>query len=416
MVNSPSDHRPSILCVANWDSDVGYAWWLMESYWIAIERHYRSHFDTLLCYPSISAIPEPIQRSGLTIVSADFRMRRWATFVSQIRFLLTYQIDTIYFSDQPLTSLRYLLFRTLGVRNIIVHDHTPGLRTTPTGLKKQLKLLLRKIPLINADAVIGATDFVRDRSIRSACFPAHKCFAAENGLPGLDSQLEAIEADPYKDFNIPTGRRIFVNTSRANRYKGIDFALQVFAELLEYRPEKDFHFLMFGDGPDLESIKAYASELGLEEFASFPGYVKNVKLYLSKCYAAIHPSRGEVGYSLSILEYMHEGLAVILPDNPSVSSCLTDGHDGLIYEERNLGSAREVMTKLLNNPHYRDELGENARETVINRYRLENSHRALLHALDTIVTQDTANASDPQNPGTRPVEVHGGDAQENIDG
>lgn len=31
-----------ILLVANWESDVGYAWWLMENFWATIAQYYRA--------------------------------------------------------------------------------------------------------------------------------------------------------------------------------------------------------------------------------------------------------------------------------------------------------------------------------------------------------------------------------------
>ena len=31
----------NILLVGNWSSDTGYAWWLMETFWVAIARKFR---------------------------------------------------------------------------------------------------------------------------------------------------------------------------------------------------------------------------------------------------------------------------------------------------------------------------------------------------------------------------------------
>lgn len=50
-------HKTNVLLVANWKSDVGYAWWLMENFWAEIaefckERDWRCH----VCYPEVSSL------------------------------------------------------------------------------------------------------------------------------------------------------------------------------------------------------------------------------------------------------------------------------------------------------------------------------------------------------------------------
>lgn len=51
----------AILLVANFSSDVGYAWWLMENFWVTIARHYHGHGKrSILIYPRISAVPKAV--------------------------------------------------------------------------------------------------------------------------------------------------------------------------------------------------------------------------------------------------------------------------------------------------------------------------------------------------------------------
>ena len=86
--------KPSILCVANWDSNVGYAWWLMESFWVKIAEHYGNEFNVFLAYPSITIIPEKIKNSNLKVENIDFTFLTSSSIFAQLDFI--YKQDQIY--------------------------------------------------------------------------------------------------------------------------------------------------------------------------------------------------------------------------------------------------------------------------------------------------------------------------------
>ena len=55
--------QPAILLVANWDADVGYAWWLIETFWLKISESFSENYKCYLAYPSNSKTPEAIKNS-----------------------------------------------------------------------------------------------------------------------------------------------------------------------------------------------------------------------------------------------------------------------------------------------------------------------------------------------------------------
>ena len=243
-----------VLLVANWDSNVGYAWWLMESFWAVIANNFPS-YQCHLAYPSISEIPEAISNAPITTHHLDFRELNSHSFIEQLRFLKQHNIKVIYYSDKPSWALRYWLYRLAGVHSIIVHDHTPGLRSPATGFKKLFKTLIHRVPGLAADGMIATTDFVRQRHIQVNCIPPHKCHVATNGIPEL---TDTSVADPYALYDIPASRKILVMTGRANQYKGIGFILDCIATLIKNGNTPDLHFLFLGDGPDLEHFREQA--------------------------------------------------------------------------------------------------------------------------------------------------------------
>lgn len=367
----------SLLLVANFDSGVGYAWWLMESFWAKLAERYSPNVRVVLAYPSISVLPEAIAAAPLETVTQDFHGTSPGDVLFQCRFLYHHRVKGIYFSDKPTWHWRYIFYRLCGVRLIIVHDHTPGLRTAPRGLKAFLKRLVHRIPGLSADGAIGATEFVRRRLIEVNGMPAAKCFAAPNGLPAIDPPDAA---DLHDLFRIPAQRKILVMAGRAHRYKGVTFALQCLAEL-KSQGRKDMHFLFVGDGPDLEYFKTKALEAGITDHCTFAGRSQDVPSLLGGADLAIHPSCGEVGYSLSILEYMRAGLPVVVPDNPSVCGAATHGKNGMVYSENNVQAACDILSQLIDDDKLRTRLGEQALRDAAD-YSLAKTHSALLQAFD----------------------------------
>lgn len=351
------------LLVANWESGVGYAWWLMESYWECLADHHKG--VSILAYPKITAIPVNIMRSPVRCVEFDFTPA--GSLFKQCMYLYQNGVRTVYLTDQAMRSWRYMLWRLCGVRRIVSHDHTPGLRTPPTGIKRILKWTMNRLPFVTVDLALGATEFVRQRSIDVACLPARKCYAIPNGLP----LTEAKALNVHAEFNIATDRAILVSTGRLSPVKNIEFALRLVAMV------KEVHFLHIGDGPDGARLKVLASELGIAHRVTWAGKRGDVACILPSCDVAIQPSRGEVGYSLSILEYMRAGLPVLVPDNPSVCGATRDKVDGFVYPENDVAVAAELLSRLLQDGALRAAMGCAGKKSVNETFTLQKAHLRL---------------------------------------
>jgi len=382
MTQNRPDTKPSFLLVANWDSNVGYAWWLMESYWARICREYGEQYRIILAFPTISTIPEHLRIEHMESIECAFAQGWGLSIVQRMQFIVRNRIKLIYLTDHPTYSFLYLLYRCLGVRWIITHDHSPGQRDAPTGIKKLLKTVLNRLPGLSASACIGATDYVKERLQRVNCVPRQKCFAAPNGIPlrRLHGDKQALR----RQFGLAEDAQLVVTVARANKYKGIDFALEVFALIAQTQPEINFTYLMLGDGPHLAEFKQRAAQLGLAERVVFLGRVESVDDYLIACDIAFHPSLGEVGYCLAILEYMQANLPVVVPDNPSVCGA-TNAASGVIYPEFNVAAAAQALAELLQQPSQRAQKGNAGRLAVEERFSLEHSLRALINVFDTIM-------------------------------
>lgn len=361
----------NILCVANLPSDVGYAWWLMESFWIEIAVLAQSSgLETYLCYPKVNAVSKSIQVSPIYVDEFDIRLANYSELKAYLR---SRDIRIIYFSDSGAYSALYFKLKLAGVKKIVNHDHTPGVRPPVRGFKSRIKYFINSLPWISADLDLATTEFVKQRMLENGCIPETKVKVVKNGLP---IKTLPISVDLKAMLNMPGDSIVAVSVGRANKYKGIDMLIDA-ASTLGNEFGSRLHIVHIGDGPDLADFQAQVLKRGLADNFHFLGKRKDVLALVQSADFGIHPSKGEVGYSLAILEYMYCGLPVIVPDNPSVCEATDHEVDGLIYQERSIESLCSAISYACNNLDKVREMGIRAHKKVVEQYDIAGTHKAL---------------------------------------
>jgi glycosyltransferase involved in cell wall biosynthesis len=361
----------NILLVSNYPSDVGYAWWLMEHFWTLLaERFDGKGAKTFLAYPGITTLPTTIENSSIYSIELPVPGKNQAERKAVCKFIADNHITDIYFTDRAWFSPDYALLRLWGVKNIVVHDHTPGDRPPIGGLKGTLKALRHRLPLFCANAQLCVSGLMRQRSITNGRIPANKCHVVQNGISPLTTHSEAAPS-LRESMDIPPGSTVCITTGRAHPYKRFDFIIDVAAELNRKLPENKLVFLMVGNGPALDTLRNKAKELGLGNKVRLPGFRTDAKQLLATADIAIHAALGE-GFSLSIIEYMSAGLPVLVPDIPSVKQAIDHRENGLVFGKNDVSGAARCLEELLQAPDYRKQLGANAKLKASTQYTLEN--------------------------------------------
>jgi len=377
--------KKNILFVANWDSNVGYAWWLMENFWSTIANKFSAKgHQCFLIYPTISTIPDTIQSSPITIIQHDYDDDSRSGQKSLQSIIKQNNIAYIYLTDKPGTSIKYLLQKFWGIKKIIIHDHTPGERPKLSRFKRLYTNLQKSLPLINADYFIAVTPFVKNRMIYSSGIPKKRCFVAKNGIKPIGRNPE-YQYYCHDKFNIPRDATIIITTGRATYYKRINIIIEGFATVLRENSIKNLYCIYCGDGPHINEFKHQVKKEKITEHFLFAGLRNDVAKLLQSCHIGIQASQGEVGYSLSILEYMSAGLATLTPNNPSTNQSITDKSDGLHFEADNAQSLAYNLLILINNKDYREQLGKNAASTINKHFHIDTTNKNLLSIFSSIV-------------------------------
>lgn len=355
--------RGSLLCVTNFPSNTGYAWDFIEGLYAGLAHRFAAHgIRTIVAYPALEGFPEPLRGSPAEPVELPVRPGRPGSLWAVGRFVRTHEVRVLYLPDRPVWHPGYAWMRLLGARGIVVHDHTSGARTRPTGVKRALKRLRLRLPGTLADRVIAVSDFVAARKVEVDMVPARRVIRVWNSVelppadPGAPRRLRAA-------FGITPGRPVIVCACRATPEKGVQHLLRAFDRLLregDVGPDRPALVYM-GEGPALEDLRALREGLASREDIVIAGYRRDGRELLAGADIAVVPSVWAEAFGLSVLEAMARGVPVVASRVGGIPEIIEDGASGLLVpagDERALSGA---LGRLLRDPEARRRLGSEGR-------------------------------------------------------
>jgi len=127
-----------------------------------------------------------------------------------------------------------------------------------------------------------------------------------------------------------------------------------------------------GDSKYKEEIDTLIEKHKLKNNMKFYKWVKN-PFYAQKLMKDVdiyvdtmaRDKKGQ-GTGKTALEAMSMGLAVVMPDNPSIELYVSQLNNGLIYKKNNAKSLANALKMLVDNEKLRNKLGKNARKFILN--------------------------------------------------
>ncbi|MGI6057566.1 MAG: glycosyltransferase family 4 protein [Bilifractor sp.] len=200
----------------------------------------------------------------------------------------------------------------------------------------------------NCRSVVVLGEHYRD-SIQSIC-------------PGVPVEIvhNAVELpDRITDLNDTGNRILFLGV--LIRRKGVEDLLRAFAIA---KPEK-WRLVLAGSGPEEESLKKLAQELGIADRTDFPGWIdgeKKRELLESSQILAL-PSYNE-GLPIAILEAMSFGLPVISTTVGDIPACVRNGKNGILVSPGDIDALARALSDLTSHEEMWRKYSRNARDTI----------------------------------------------------
>ena len=286
------------------------------------------------------------------------------------------QLMHIYFGH---TGVHLLPFIKAWDKPCIVSFHGADItvREHQQGYEAQLRDLLQSVPL-----VLARSQSLCDQLIKLGC-PPERLALNRTGVP--------LEQFPFiKRVPPPEGRWQLVQACRLIPKKGLVTALHAFALFRQHYPEATF--VLAGEGPMHDELKAWVGKLGLGKSVRFTGFLNQRKLY--QLYAAshvfLHPSEmmadnNQEGVPNAMLEGMSSGLPVVATLHGGIPEAVEHQKTGLLVPEKDPQALCEALREITESATRWAGMGQAASEFVAANFeqgaqirRLEAEYAAVL--------------------------------------
>ena len=127
------------------------------------------------------------------------------------------------------------------------------------------------------------------------------------------------------------------------------------------------------------------AELEKEGIVYYRGSQKDVRPYIERAHALIHPSTYGEGMSNVLLENASSGRPLITTDNPGCKETVLDGVTGYIYRGGSVEELVEKIERFLNMSQEKRELmGKRGRQRMIRNFSRKKVIAAYLSKLEEL--------------------------------
>ncbi|NMA48154.1 MAG: glycosyltransferase family 4 protein [Tissierellia bacterium] len=224
-------------------------------------------------------------------------------------------------------------------RNVPYIANITGLGTAVEnkGLIQKLTILLYKVAFRKVNCV-----FFQNKQNRQFFIDNKVKINNYRLIPG-----SGVNLDYFHVLDYPSNETTeFVFISRIMKEKGIDEYLEAAECIKSEYPNTRFHICGFCEERYEDKLK----EMQDKGIISYHGMIKDVREYLRKCSAIIHPTYHE-GMSNVLLEAAATGRPVLASNIPGCKEIFTEGVSGFGFEAKNVGDLVDTIKNFIELPH-----------------------------------------------------------------
>ena len=171
--------------------------------------------------------------------------------------------------------------------------------------------------------------------------------------------------------NISPETKVILYVGRFDQRKGIETLVRA-VNRSQLRGQADLKLIIGGgsrpgqsDGKERDRIESIVEKLGMQEFTTFPGRLDETTLptYYAAADVCVVPSHYEP-FGLVTIEAMASGTPVVGSDVGGLQFTVVPEKTVLLCPPKNEVAFAEAIDRILSNPEWRNELGDNARKRV----------------------------------------------------
>ncbi|MDA0638604.1 glycosyltransferase family 4 protein [Nonomuraea sp. MCN248] len=228
---------------------------------------------------------------------------------------------------------------------ITIGQEHVALKVKPESLQELIKWRYRRL-----DALVTLTK--ADLKDYQDALPKRpkKLVRIPNAVPPMNGNLATLDA------------KVAVAMGRMTKLKGFHRLIRAWEQVAAAHP--DWTLRIFGAGPQEEHLRQQITDAGLEGKVELPGKTADIGAELEKASIHVMSSRHE-GFSLTILEAMAKGVAIVSFNSPhGPKEMITNEVDGLLVKPRTEDNLAAAIIRVIEDERLRHRLAAGGLETA----------------------------------------------------
>jgi glycosyltransferase involved in cell wall biosynthesis len=367
-----------LLCSATFPSNTGFAWDFIEGLYAQMaNRLVRQGVRTLVAYTEIVEPPKTLTGSAAGSVVLDTQLKTARARARMAEFIRKENVQVVYFTDRSLWSFWYPFLRNAGVRRIIVHDHTSGERSVPTGMRRAAKRLLVNIPGLAADVIVAVSDFVAERDKAATLIAPERFRRVWNGVDPIQPSVDANREDIHSVLRLNRDTPVIGCACRSTPAKGVDVLFNAFDRVCRVAQTPPV-LAYIGSGPQFSELLELRATLPSADRIQMLGYVEGAADLLRTATVCAVPSVWQEAFALSVLEMMARGSAVVASRVGGIPEVIEDSVSGLLVPPNDVDALADALTRVLASPQLQNDLGREARRRASETFTAERQVSEML--------------------------------------
>ena len=324
------------------------------------------------------------QGSGKLAHLAEYGSALLYEFLLSVRIYRKHPFQIIHGANPPdHIFLIALLFRVLGVKFLFDHhDLAPELYLSKYKSRKgffyHLLRYMERLSCKTAHAVISTNVSYKRHVIEHHRIDSRKVFVVRND-PEV-AQEPTLGSCFAKERTRMVARLLYVGA--INTQDGVDLLIRSLHILLHELKEPNFRCVVIGDGDDLQRVRELCTQLGMDTYINFIGFVRDKKVIIDHIrHADIcleSAPLNEVNTKstfIKIMEYMSQERPIVAFDLPETR--YSTGGAALLVPPNDMPEFARAIMKLIRDPMLRAELGRHGRQRIVNKLNWEHSIKSL---------------------------------------
>jgi glycosyltransferase involved in cell wall biosynthesis len=307
----------------------------------------------------------PLQGEALILW---FFFREARLFFSAVITVLRHRPEVVY-RRHPLLNGDYFLSRIFNISSVrevngIVADE---IKITKRADNITLRVLnwIERFTLPKADKIIAVTPKMKELLQSGYGIEANRITLIQNGAD-TDSFKPADTVMARETLDLAQDVNYVCFVGSLQQWQGVEYLIQSLPLILNQCP--DTQLLIIGDGRMKEELFQLAEKTGVSNKVIFTGMVPHHKtpLYINASDVCVAPKTGlDFGFSpLKLYEYLACGKPVVASRASGIEIIENNG-SGILVEPKDVAAIAAAIIKLLQNPEFRTQMGNNGRRYVV---------------------------------------------------